>query len=73
MTAVWLKNYVYERTRWNPTLVTFMISAFWHGFYPIYYVMFFKMFLLTMAGRVVFKNKHIFSFIPSQYRSIIGQ
>ena len=48
MIHIWLKHYVYFRTLTpgqKPTLynniATFIVSAFWHGFYPFYYVMFF--------------------------------
>ena len=51
-TAVWLKYYVYERCppKYGPTLVTFMTSAFWHGFYPNYYWFFFNAFLITESS-----------------------
>lgn len=66
MTAVWLKHYVYERCpkKYGPTLVTFMVSAFWHGFYPNYYWFFFNAFLITECSRIIFKNRHLFSFMP---------
>lgn len=50
--ALWLKRYVRDRCVFykdlNPSenlknisyVVTFLISAFWHGFYPSYYIMF---------------------------------
>jgi len=52
MIAIWLKRYVRDRFNFyynlQPTdlrknisyLLTFMISAFWHGFYPSYYISF---------------------------------
>ena len=44
---VWLKHYVHERLgapgekpkAWHGVM-TFIVSAFWHGFYPFYYVTF---------------------------------
>lgn len=51
-TGIWLKRYVRDRFIYyknlNPGntiknisyIATFMISAFWHGFYPSYYIMF---------------------------------
>lgn len=43
----WLKHYVQsrinapgERVGLKATFGTFMVSAFWHGFYPFYYFMF---------------------------------
>lgn len=31
------------------SLITFMVSAFWHGFYPIYYIFFFQIFILEQV------------------------
>jgi len=46
-TADWLKNYVYMRLTpagkkptLGATIATYSISAFWHGFYPGYYLFF---------------------------------
>jgi len=43
----WLKNYVYLRVvpegkkpQLSHSIITYMVSAFWHGFYPGYYVFF---------------------------------
>jgi lysophospholipid acyltransferase len=35
------------------TLVTFMVSAFWHGFYPVYYFFFFQFFLLERISEIL--------------------
>lgn len=60
----YIHRVVYERTRWNPVLLTFIVSAIWHGFYPGYYVAFVYIALLTIAGRKVFyNNKIIFIFL----------
>jgi len=58
-TAVWLRRYVYNRL--NPDtskgaplyvqLATYMTSAFWHGFYPGYYMTFFSGALMNNAAR----------------------
>ena len=74
MTAVWLRYYVYERCPkiFYPSLVTFMVSAFWHGFYPTYYVFFINAWLLTESARIVYKNKNLFSFIPPSLRGILA-
>ena len=41
-TGLWLRRYVYERlpSPFN-LLATYFVSAFWHGFYPGYYLFFF--------------------------------
>ncbi|CAI5733884.1 unnamed protein product [Peronospora destructor] len=38
-TQNWLERYVYTRTG-NSLMATYFISAFWHGFYPGYYLFF---------------------------------
>lgn len=38
-TQNWLERYVYTRTG-NSLLATYFVSAFWHGFYPGYYIFF---------------------------------
>jgi lysophospholipid acyltransferase len=56
-TNKWLRNYVYLRVTpkgkkpgFRATLATFMTSAFWHGFYPGYYLTFLMgAFLQTVA------------------------
>jgi len=74
MTAVWLKHYVYEWVpkKYGKTFITFMVSAFWHGFYPTYYLFFFNAFLLTESAWVIFKNKHLFNFLPSPLWSLLA-
>lgn len=53
-TARWLRELVYERT---PTFMrvpcVFLCSAFWHGFYPGYYMMFLSFALFTITARTV--------------------
>jgi lysophospholipid acyltransferase len=56
-TAVWLKRYIYFRFREGKkpgqmnTIVTFLTSAFWHGFYPGYYIAFFMGAVAVNAAR----------------------
>ncbi|XP_057308907.1 lysophospholipid acyltransferase 1-like isoform X1 [Hydractinia symbiolongicarpus] len=40
VTNRWLKKCIYNRTRHMPLLMTWFFSAFWHGFYPGYYMFF---------------------------------
>lgn len=50
-TAKWLSRYVYART--NGSLVaTYFLSAFWHGFYPGYYLYFLSSPLMSMCERL---------------------
>lgn len=48
----------------SASLFVFILSAFWHGFYPTYYLSFFFIYLATMTERIVFKNKDKLWFVP---------
>lgn len=52
-TNIWLRTLVYERTKKYPTLLTYALSAVWHGFYPGYYLTFLSGALFTFASREV--------------------
>ncbi|KAJ8910646.1 hypothetical protein NQ315_005912 [Exocentrus adspersus] len=56
-TNTWLRLTVYERTRKYPTLLTYALSAVWHGFYPGYYLTFFSAAIFTFASRTV--RRHV--------------
>ena len=64
-TTKWLRHTVYCRVSWQPTFMVFLISAFWHGFYPGYYLCFTSGVILTFAARKV-------SFHGVTLTSIIG-
>ncbi|GJQ09258.1 hypothetical protein GpartN1_g1049.t1 [Galdieria partita] len=53
-TNTWLRRYVYQRMvrPWN-LYYTFVISAFWHGFYPGYYLFFVTMSVVTSIHRKI--------------------
>nr|XP_051710950.1 lysophospholipid acyltransferase 1 isoform X3 [Oryctolagus cuniculus] len=60
-TAAWLKCVCYERVPWYPTVLTFILSALWHGVYPGYYFTFLTGVLVTLAARAVRNNcRHYF-------------
>ncbi|VDK41511.1 unnamed protein product [Taenia asiatica] len=51
-TTRWLRECVYDRVPKRFAVVAvFFVSAFWHGFYPVYYICFLSAALLTMTGR----------------------
>lgn len=52
-TNVWLRMLVYDRVPKYGTLLTYALSAFWHGFYPGYYLTFASGALFTFASRSV--------------------
>ncbi|XP_044757629.1 lysophospholipid acyltransferase 2 isoform X3 [Coccinella septempunctata] len=51
-TNVWLRTVAYERAKKYPTLMTFGLSALWHGFYPGYYITFASGAIFTSAARI---------------------
>ncbi|ORY08115.1 MBOAT-domain-containing protein [Basidiobolus meristosporus CBS 931.73] len=77
----WLKNYVYLRVtppNTKPTFVTtfltFGVSAFWHGFYPGYYLMFLSAAFLTNvanSARKVFRPRFLESDLKTPTRGKI--
>ncbi len=54
-TQNWLERYVYTRTG-NSLMATYFVSAFWHGFYPGYYIFFMSVPLATGVNRLSFKR-----------------
>jgi uncharacterized membrane protein len=50
-TSLWLTRYVYMRTGGSLTAV-YSMSAFWHGFYPGYYLFFLSVPLCTFCERL---------------------
>ncbi|CAH8535683.1 unnamed protein product [Heterobilharzia americana] len=52
-TTRWLRETFYDRLPVSyRTMLVFIISAFWHGFYPGYYIMFLSFALFTAASRI---------------------
>uniref|UniRef100_A0A8C5LF39 Membrane bound O-acyltransferase domain containing 1 n=1 Tax=Jaculus jaculus TaxID=51337 RepID=A0A8C5LF39_JACJA len=64
-TSAWLKCVCYERVPWHPTVVTFMLSALWHGVYPGYYFTFLTGVPVTLAARAV-RNNYRHHFLSSK-------
>lgn len=52
-TQTWLRTVSYERVPRHRTLLTFVLSAMWHGFYPGYYLTFGSGTLFTLGARSV--------------------
>lgn len=74
-TQEWLRKSIYERSpfenRAASQLLTFMTSAFWHGFYPGYYLSFFMWFCLLHIGAKVYReNKKPDSFCHRAYKKL---
>lgn len=56
-TQVWLRRIAYDRLSTGKTLGVFVLSAFWHGFYPGYYMTFVLAAFSVYAGRGVETNQ----------------
>lgn len=56
-TQAWLRRIVYDRLKSGSgkTLGVFILSAFWHGFYPGYYITFILLAFSVYGGRKVRK------------------
>lgn len=50
-TQLWLRRIAYDRLSTGKTLGVFVLSAFWHGFYPGYYMTFVLAAFSVYAGR----------------------
>lgn len=71
--SLWLRRYVFNRLagRGSSRLLkssaqhlTMIVSAFWHGFYPSYYVTFFGFSLLTEVSKMAYQSD--FSWVPAR-------
>lgn len=69
-TAAWLKRVCYERVPWYPTVLTFILSALWHGVYPGYYFTFLTGVFVTLAARKVRSNYRHY-FLSSKARKLV--
>jgi lysophospholipid acyltransferase len=78
---LWLKYYLFLRlinverkpfknNKALVTFVTFMVSAFWHGFYPVYFFFFFEYYMIEHISKYLDEEYDLFnkmensSFIP---------
>ncbi len=50
----------------------FITSAFWHGFYPFYYVMFFFSAILGEIAKDIYRSRILFRWIPYPLNSILA-
>jgi len=54
-------------------MATFVVSAFWHGFYPSYYIMFVFAAVLSEINKDVYRSKILFQkYIPSYARHYVA-
>ena len=69
---LWLNRYVQDRLvkvgqkpGMRETVIVFLVSAFWHGFYPFYYVMFFYAGIFVELAKEFFRARILFRWIPA--------
>ena len=53
-------------------LAVFITSAFWHGFYPFYYVMFFFSAILSELAKDIYRSRILFRWIPYPLNCILA-
>ena len=76
---LWLKFYIMGRLT-KPgkrpgafeNMATFLVSEFWHGFYPFYYIMFFFAAVLSEVSKDMYKARIFFGFIPAPMRPVVA-
>jgi lysophospholipid acyltransferase len=75
----WLKHYVQARVVTpgvkpgiKETMMVMGVSAFWHGFYPFYYFMFFQAALFVELAKELYRARAVFRFIPEQARPFVA-
>jgi lysophospholipid acyltransferase len=74
---LWLNHHVQARivepgkkpVFWQ-TASVFLTSAFWHGFYPFYYMMFFLAACMVELSKDIFRARALFQWVPYPY--IVG-
>jgi hypothetical protein len=52
------------------SFATFMISAFWHGFYPIYYLFFFQFYIYEQICEIFEHKFKLFSYFKTKNYSV---
>lgn len=77
MITAWLKNYVYLRVLrsrkgtkagFAPLLITFMVSAIWHGFYPGYFIFFIMSAIVDYVYKIGGRSYLLFLWMPRYLR-----
>lgn len=70
----WLKNCIYLPSKdtlrlssRQASMLTFVVSAFWHGFYPTYYFSFVAWNFVMEAEKLVYNCPALFAVFPSFY------
>jgi lysophospholipid acyltransferase len=73
MISAWLKNYVFLRVVRSrkggnagitPLLITFTVSAIWHGFYPGYFMFFIMSAIVDYVYKIAGRSYLLFMWMP---------
>ncbi|KAL4465514.1 hypothetical protein ABPG72_001617 [Tetrahymena utriculariae] len=73
---VWLKDCVYDKVlpkfgQNKGLLITFIISALWHGVHPIYYFTFFHWAIMNDVSKFFYRARSKFSWLKGPLRYIV--
>nr|CAD7588507.1 unnamed protein product [Timema genevievae] len=69
-TGRWLRMIVYDRVDRCHTLLTYALSALWHGFYPGYYLTFMSGAMFTFSSRAVRRTIRPYFLNPPWLKSV---
>jgi len=72
-TQVWLQTYTYFRfdgSRLGKLMATYAVSAYWHGFYPGYYITFFSLGLLSVGQDNL--GKHVVPYLAGPDPKVVS-
>jgi hypothetical protein len=66
MRLINIKSKLFHNNKSLASLLTFMISAIWHGFYPVYYLFFFQYYLIEQCGSALEDKANFIEWINEQ-------
>ena len=61
-----------QKVSLKETFLVMLVSAFWHGFYPFYYVMFFNAAIFVETAKELYRARALFKWIPDNVAWLIG-
>lgn len=61
-----MKRKPFNNNKGLASLITFVISALWHGFYPLYYLFFVQYYLIEQISNILDEKYHLFDKIAKQ-------
>jgi len=55
------ENKFFKENKTLASMITFSISAVWHGFYPVYYIFFIQFYLIEQSSKIVEERLNFFT------------